>query len=132
MRRRAVALHARAEERQPTEDGIQRIQRTGAGDDEHVGALGTQRLQLLGNAPRRRLGEPHTQQPAPEPVDLLPEGGLEPIALPGLASLRAAMQPAKTRALYYVSRGDGTSEFSRSLEEHNRAVSKYQLQPRKK
>ena len=54
-----------------------------------------------------------------------------PIALPGLASLRAALQPAKTRALYYVSRGDGTSEFSRNLEEHNRAVSKYQLQPRK-
>jgi UPF0755 protein len=54
-----------------------------------------------------------------------------PIALPGLASLRAALQPAKTKALYYVSRGDGTSQFSRSLEEHNRAVSKYQLQPRK-
>jgi UPF0755 protein len=55
-----------------------------------------------------------------------------PIALPGLASLRAALRPARTKALYYVSRGDGTSEFSRSLEEHNRAVSKYQLQPRKK
>jgi UPF0755 protein len=55
-----------------------------------------------------------------------------PIALPGLASLRAALQPARIKALYYVSRGDGTSEFSRSLEEHNRAVSKYQLQPRKK
>ena len=50
-----------------------------------------------------------------------------PIAAPGLASLRAALQPAKTTALYYVARGDGTSEFSRSLEEHNRAVRKYQL-----
>jgi UPF0755 protein len=50
-----------------------------------------------------------------------------PIALPGRASLRAALRPAQTKALYYVSRGDGTSEFSRSLEEHNRAVSKYQL-----
>jgi len=55
-----------------------------------------------------------------------------PIALPGLASLRAALQPARTKALYYVSRGDGSSAFSRSLEEHNRAVSRYQLQPRKK
>ena len=55
-----------------------------------------------------------------------------PIALPGLASLRAALRPAPTKALYYVSRGDGTSEFSRNLEEHNRAVSKYQLQPRRK
>jgi len=50
-----------------------------------------------------------------------------PIAAPGLGALRAALKPAKTDALYYVSRGDGTSEFSRSLEEHNRAVRKYQL-----
>lgn len=50
-----------------------------------------------------------------------------PIAAAGLASLRAALQPAKTDALYYVSRGDGTSQFSRTLEEHNRAVRKYQL-----
>ena len=50
-----------------------------------------------------------------------------PIAMPGLASLRAAMRPAQTQAIYYVSRGDGSSQFSRSLEEHNRAVAKYQL-----
>jgi UPF0755 protein len=49
-----------------------------------------------------------------------------PIAMPGLASLRSAMKPGKTEALYYVSRGDGSSQFSRNLEEHNRAVSKYQ------
>jgi UPF0755 protein len=55
-----------------------------------------------------------------------------PIALPGLASLRAALRPAQTKALYYVSRGDGSSQFSRSLEEHNRAVSKYQVQPGRK
>lgn len=50
-----------------------------------------------------------------------------PIAAPSLASLRAALRPAKTDKLYYVARGDGTSEFSRTLEEHNRAVRKYQL-----
>jgi UPF0755 protein len=50
-----------------------------------------------------------------------------PIAMPGLASLRAAVRPLKTDALYYVSRGDGTSQFSRSIKEHNRAVTKYQL-----
>ena len=55
-----------------------------------------------------------------------------PIALPGLASLRAALRPARTGALYYVARGDGSSQFSRTLEEHNRAVSKYQLQPSRK
>jgi UPF0755 protein len=50
-----------------------------------------------------------------------------PIAMPGLASLRAAMRPGKTDAMYYVSRKDGSSHFSRTLEEHNRAVAKYQL-----
>ena len=53
-----------------------------------------------------------------------------PIAMPGLASINAVMHPAKTDALYFVSRGDGTSEFSKTLVEHNRAVAKYQLPPR--
>jgi UPF0755 protein len=50
-----------------------------------------------------------------------------PIAMPGRASLRSALHPAKTDALYYVSRGDGSSQFSRNLNEHQRAVNKYQL-----
>jgi UPF0755 protein len=50
-----------------------------------------------------------------------------PIALPGLASIEAVMNPVRTDALYFVARGDGTSEFSRTLEEHNRAVTKYQV-----
>jgi len=54
-----------------------------------------------------------------------------PIAAPGLGSLRAALRPAKTPALYYVARGNGSSEFSRTLEEHNRAVRKYQLNGRR-
>ena len=49
-----------------------------------------------------------------------------PIAMPGKAALLAAVQPAPTPALYFVARGDGTSQFSASLEEHNRAVNKYQ------
>ena len=49
-----------------------------------------------------------------------------PIALPGKASLLAAVQPAQSKALYFVSRGDGTSHFSTSLDEHNRAVDRYQ------
>lgn len=49
-----------------------------------------------------------------------------PISLPGQASLSAAVKPSKTDALYFVARGDGSSHFSRSLDEHNRAVSKYQ------
>jgi len=50
-----------------------------------------------------------------------------PIAMPGLASIAAVMHPATTDALYFVSRGDGTSEFSRTLIDHNRAVAKYQM-----
>jgi UPF0755 protein len=48
-----------------------------------------------------------------------------PIAMVGQASLAAAAQPAETRALYFVARGDGSSEFSETLEAHNRAVDKY-------
>jgi UPF0755 protein len=53
-----------------------------------------------------------------------------PIALPSLASLRAVMHPNDTRALYFVSRGDGSSAFSNTLAEHNRAVNQYQRTPR--
>jgi UPF0755 protein len=49
-----------------------------------------------------------------------------PIAMPGKASLLAAVQPAASKALYFVARGDGSSQFSDSLDEHNRAVNKYQ------
>lgn len=49
-----------------------------------------------------------------------------PIAMPGKASLLAAVQPAPIKALYFVARGNGSSQFSNSLDEHNRAVNKYQ------
>jgi UPF0755 protein len=49
-----------------------------------------------------------------------------PIAAPGAASLNAALAPAESRALYFVARGDGTSEFSTNLDDHNRAVARFQ------
>ena len=49
-----------------------------------------------------------------------------PIAMPGKASLLAAVQPERTKALYFVAKGDGTSQFSESLQDHNRAVNRYQ------
>nr|WP_222623159.1 endolytic transglycosylase MltG [Ramlibacter cellulosilyticus] len=49
-----------------------------------------------------------------------------PIAMPGKASLLAAVQPAAGNFLYFVAKGDGSSHFSGSLDEHNNAVNKYQ------
>jgi len=49
-----------------------------------------------------------------------------PIAMPGLAALNAALHPAPVKVLYFVARGDGSSKFSDSLAEHERAVTKYQ------
>jgi UPF0755 protein len=49
-----------------------------------------------------------------------------PIAMPGLASLNVVLHPQKTDLYYFVSRGDGSSEFSRTLDDHNRAVARYQ------
>ncbi|MFC5301134.1 endolytic transglycosylase MltG [Azospira restricta] len=55
-----------------------------------------------------------------------------PIAMPGLASLRAALNPAASDVLYFVARGDGSSQFSRTLDEHNQAVARYQLKGEKR
>ena len=75
-----------------------------------------------GNLKRSHLGEDG-------PYNTYTRAGLPPtpIAMPGLASLRSAVRPGKTDAMYYVSRNDGSSHFSRTLEEHNRAVARYQL-----
>jgi UPF0755 protein len=65
---------------------------------------------------------------ADTPYNTYLRGGLPPtpIAMPSKAALLAAVQPATTKALYFVSRGDGTSEFSESLADHNRAVNRFQ------
>jgi UPF0755 protein len=64
---------------------------------------------------------------ADTPYNTYTRAGLPPtpIAMPGKAALLAAVQPAKTPAFYFVAKGDGSSHFSASLDEHNRAVNKY-------
>ena len=65
---------------------------------------------------------------ADTPYNTYTRGGLPPtpIAMPGRAALEAAVRPDTTKALYFVARGDGTSEFSDNLAAHNRAVNQYQ------
>jgi UPF0755 protein len=64
---------------------------------------------------------------ADTPYNTYTRGGLPPtpIAMPGKAALLAAVQPMPTQAIYFVARGDGTSQFSANLDDHNRAVNKY-------
>lgn len=80
----------------------------------------------LGQAFNGNLTKKHLQTDTP--WNTYTRAGLPPtpIAMPGKASLLAAVQPAPGNALYFVSRGDGSSQFSANLDEHNRAVNKYQ------
>jgi UPF0755 protein len=76
------------------------------------------------------LTRKHLETPAPYNTYLvrgLPPG---PIANPGLAALRAAAEPARSDYLYFVARGDGSHQFSVSLQEHNQAVRRFQLKRR--
>ncbi len=65
---------------------------------------------------------------ADTPYNTYTRAGLTPtpIALPGLGAIEAALHPAKTNALYFVAKGDGSSYFSSTLTEHNNAVNRYQ------
>ncbi|KAF7599683.1 MAG: aminodeoxychorismate lyase [Candidatus Dactylopiibacterium carminicum] len=79
----------------------------------------------LGQTFKGSLSRSHLQ--ADTPYNSYTRAGLPPtpIALVGRAALRATLQPEKTSYMYFVARGDGSSQFSRTLDEHNRAVSRY-------
>jgi UPF0755 protein len=84
----------------------------------------------LGRNYQGNLTRAHLQQPTPYntyTIDGLPP---TPIAMPGDAALRAAAHPADGDSLYFVGRGDGSHQFSSTLEQHNRAVREYQLRRR--
>lgn len=84
----------------------------------------------LGAAYKGNITRAHLLQPTPwntYTIDGLPP---TPIAMPGRAALEAAAHPAPGTALYFVGRGDGSHQFSATLDEHNAAVREYQLKRR--
>ena len=68
---------------------------------------------------------------SPSPYNTYRVAGLPPgpIANPGIHSIRAALYPSHSQALFFVSKNDGTHQFSTTLAEHNQAVEKYQKRP---
>ena len=85
-------------------------------------------LKLENRTFNERLNKNHLKKESPYNTYLnvgLPPG---PICSPGLDSMQAVLHPAKVSYLYFVSKNDGTHQFSETLEEHNRAVNAYQQQ----
>ncbi|MCX5906591.1 MAG: endolytic transglycosylase MltG [Deltaproteobacteria bacterium] len=85
-----------------------------------------------GNAARERITKQDLMKKTPYNtyiINGLPKG---PIANPGLKSLEAALYPADVNYLYFVSKNDKTHYFSTTLEEHNRAVNRYQRKIKRK
>jgi UPF0755 protein len=80
-----------------------------------------------GNLRRRDL------ESADNPYNTYLHRGLPPtpIALPGRAAIRAALQPTQGDALYFVAKGNGSHQFSATLEEHEKAVRKFQIEQRR-
>src|SRR5690606_34617995 len=77
-----------------------------------------------------RITRKHLEEPTPYNTYVIDGLPPTPISLPSAASIRAALHPAEGKALYFVAKGDGTSEFSNTLDAHNQAVRRYQLNRR--
>lgn len=83
--------------------------------------------QFDGNLRRRDLENPQNPYNTYQRMGLPPT----PIALPGRAAIRAALQPSAGDALYFVAKGDGSHQFSATLAEHEKAVRKFQIEQRR-
>ena len=84
----------------------------------------------LGDKFNGNLTVAHLRTPTPYNTYTMKGLPPTPIAMPGREAIRAAVNPENTKALYFVSRGDGSHVFSETLEQHNSAVVKYQLKGR--
>ncbi len=84
----------------------------------------------LGERYQGNLRRGHLREPTPYNTYVIPALPPTPIAAVGREAIHAALHPAEGKSLYFVARGDGSHQFSRTLAEHNRAVRQYQLQRR--
>lgn len=84
----------------------------------------------MGENYKGRITRKNLDEPTAYNTYVIPGLPPTPISLPSAASIKAVLNPAPGRALYFVAKGDGTSEFSDSLDEHNQAVRRYQLNRR--
>ena len=108
------------------------------GDRERVAAVFANRLRLgmplqadptviygLGDRFKGDITKAHLRQDTPHNTYTRKRLPPTPISNPGVRALRAVMNPAQSKALYFVARGDGSSEFSETLEQHNSAVDRF-------
>jgi len=84
----------------------------------------------MGQNYKGRITRKHLEEPTVYNTYVIAGLPPTPISLPSAASIKAALNPAPGRALYFVAKGDGTSEFSDTLDAHNQAVRRYQLNRR--
>ena len=84
----------------------------------------------MGDSYKGKIGRKNLQEPNAYNTYVIDGLPPTPIALPSAASIHAALHPAEGKALYFVAKGDGTSEFSENLTDHNNAVRRYQLKRR--
>lgn len=84
----------------------------------------------MGDNYKGKISRKNLQEPTPYNTYVINGLPPTPIALPGRAAIHAALNPEQGTALYFVAKGDGTTHFSDSLEEHNRAVRRYQINRR--
>lgn len=86
----------------------------------------------LGDRYRGNITREHLREATPYNTYAIKGLPPSPIALPGREAIRAALHPVRDGALYFVARGDGSHQFSRTLEEHQAAVQKFQIEQRAK
>ena len=84
----------------------------------------------LGDSYQGNLRRKHLKQPTPYNTYVIKGLPPTPIAMPGRAAIHAALHPRSGSSLYFVAKGDGSHAFSDTLEQHNKAVRKYQIEQR--